>query len=60
MIDQAGRIKRLEENIAIIAQYLSENPPVGSIPEEGQSRITGIVWDNNLQKVEVKKESQEE
>jgi len=59
MIDEPGRIKRLEENVALIAQYLAENPPIASIPAEGQSRVIGITWDDALQKVEITKESQE-
>lgn len=59
MIDQAGRIKRLEENVAIIAEYLAQGGIIQSNPEEGQSLVKNIYWDNDLQKVVVGKEGQE-
>ena len=59
MIDEIGRIKRLEENIATLAQYLVDHPCIGSEPPEGQSQVSNIYWDNDLQRVVVEKQQEE-
>jgi len=51
MIDQIGRIKRLEEML---------DCTIDSAPPEGQSQVHNIYWDNDLEKVVVEKEEQEE
>lgn len=60
MIDQIGKMKRIKEAVEVLEQFINENSFVFSNPTEGQSKVESIAWDNETQKVEVQKESQEE
>ena len=59
MIDQIGRIRKITEAIATLEGFINENGFIFSNPNEGQSKIGNVVWDNETQRVEVQKESEE-